>query len=365
MIFANATVERTCAETGGSPLLECAAFPATVAGLVQLALAHPHLRRIYSSTEAVILELLDLDAAGRVRLVPQSDGKALRAYYENGETGADRSLDYVATYERNWQELRSYYDFVEAGDANAARKAFQRDVYLRHLGPHLDRLAPRANVLDAGCGVGRLTDPLLARRLRVTCADASAEALKCAVRVGLRGGGTLESLDARLCDVRDLACFADGEFAATIALEVICYQDRPLASLKELVRVTAPGGLVAVSVEGLHGSAIADSKLGPRERISMLDTAAVDIEDLLCVRYFTKRGLRALLGSAGLEAIELVGTHYTADGVFDRVATDAALCDERERRGLFAIEQAAAADPVLEPLARAWLATARVPGGGR
>jgi hypothetical protein len=91
----------------------------------------------------------------------------------------------------------------------------------------------------------------------------------------------------------------------------------------------------------------------------------VDMDDQISVRYFTKDSLAALLSEAGLEAIEVVGTQYTADGVFDQAVTDEALADEDQQRSLTALEKTAAADPVLAPLARAWLAVARVPGAAR
>jgi 2-polyprenyl-3-methyl-5-hydroxy-6-metoxy-1,4-benzoquinol methylase len=365
VILGDASVERASIEGHGSPWFEACSTPTTVADLVRLAGELPALRRAYPSAKAVLLALLELDAAGVLRICPRVSGDALRSYYQSRQAGGDRSLSYVATYERNWQQHRDLYDFAEATDANAARKAFQRDIYLDHLGPWLDRLSPATKVLDAGCGVGRLTGALVERGLHVTCIDASAEALKCAVRVALHGGASVDSVDARLCDVRDLSDFDDGTFAATIALELICYQASPSVSLRELVRVTSPGGLVAVSVEGLYGSCIADTKLGAGERRSMLDTAAVDMDDQISVRYFTKDSLAALLSEAGLEAIEVVGTQYTADGVFDQAVTDEALADEDQQRSLTALEKTAAADPVLAPLARAWLAVARVPGAAR
>jgi len=373
MILGDAIVQRAAPDADESTLLAACASPTTVSQLVRSTRARPGPGESYPTDEAVILELLELDAAGALRLSPRASGESLRAYYATTRTGGDRSMAYVATYERNWQSQKNLYDFVEAGDANAARKAFQRDLYLRHLGPSLDRLGADAAVLDAGCGVGRLTAAMLGRGLHVTCTDASAEALKCAVRVGLNRGATGDSLDARLCDVRDLSCFDDGTFAATVALEVICYQEHPAVSLHEIVRVTAPGGLVALSVEGLHGSFIADPRLALTTQVGgtvagvldLLDTASLDVEDEISVRYFTKDGLRALLESAGLESIEVVGTHYTADGVLDHVVTDDVLLDDDGLTRLVALERAAAEDPVLEPLARAWLATARVPGAPR
>jgi SAM-dependent methyltransferase len=364
MILGDATVEKGPAPGDPRPsaLLALLTRTLSISEAVAAVRAQPHLSRAYPTAEAVVGELLDLDAAGVVRIAPRPFGAVLNAYYATSRANGDRSMAYVATYEKNWARHRDLYDFVEASDANAKRKALQRDNYLRHLAPHLDRLPIGAAVLDAGCGVGRLVGALLERGLRLTCTDASREALKCAVRVALRNGATADALDARLCDVRDMSCFDDGTFAATVALELICYQDDPAASLRELVRVTAPGGLVAVSAEGLHGSCIADPKLGPAAQLEVLDTAALDVEGEISVRYFTKDGIRSLLDAAGLEAIEVVGTQYTADGVFDALATDDALGDPRQLASLAALESAAAADPVLEPLARAWLATARRPG---
>jgi len=368
MLLDDAVVERSgdpCAEELHGALAHACPERATLAEIVRLVLAMPHLRRRYSRTEDVLVAVLELDRLGIVRLTPRIHGQALQKLYQTGCTSGDRSLSYVATYERSWPEHRDVYDFAEARDSNAARKAFQRDIYLEHLEPYLATLAPGSAVLDMGCGVGRLTAALLERRFRLTCADASAEALKCAARVALHSGATVDSLDVVLCDVRDLSCFAAASFAATIALELVCYQTDAAASLRELVRVTAPGGLVAVSVEGLYGACIADHKLDAGVLGSVLDSAAIDIEDLISVRYFTNDELRRLLASVGLERIEIVGTQYTADGVFDRLATDEALGHDRGVRELLAVERAAAADPVIGTLARAWLATARVPDHGR
>ena len=41
---------------------------------------------------------------------------------------------------------------------------------------------------------------------------------------------------------------------AALAIEVLCYVEDPLSALRELARVTRPGGWIAVSVEGLYGA---------------------------------------------------------------------------------------------------------------
>jgi SAM-dependent methyltransferase len=110
----------------------------------------------------------------------------------------------------------------------------------RVLAAELDRLGlrPGCRILDAGCGSGRMLDDL-AERGSVTGVDLSPVSVSAArdrghtdVRVG-----RLEQLPAR-----------DGEFDLVTCLDVLEHTPDDRVSLRELLRVTRPGGRLLVSV---------------------------------------------------------------------------------------------------------------------
>jgi SAM-dependent methyltransferase len=103
----------------------------------------------------------------------------------------------------------------------------------------IDRLplAPRARLLDAGCGSGRMLDEL-ARYGRVTGVDLSSEAVAAS-----RARGH-EVVRAAI----EAMPFADGTFDLVSCLDVIEHTPDDRATLAELRRVTRPGGLLVATV---------------------------------------------------------------------------------------------------------------------
>lgn len=290
-------------------------------------------------------QLLELDAAGRVDLRLPTLDRGLAELYSRPDAASppsDPGLAYVATYESRWPSSRTLYDFVGARDYNGLLKAFERDVYLRHLGPRLDGVAAGGRVLDAGCGVGRFSAELLRRGFVVDGLDASSTALKCAARHAL-AMGACERFSVHLGDSRRMTMFADATFDAVLALELICYQPDTKSSLAELVRTVKPGGLVVVSVEGSYAATLREPN------------------DELFVRYFTRDELRFEMEGAGLQRVSVVGTHYLPEGVLDRLVDEETLSDPVRRERALEHELACERDPALAPLARAWLAFGRRP----
>jgi ubiquinone/menaquinone biosynthesis C-methylase UbiE len=124
--------------------------------------------------------------------------------------------------------------------------------YLRFMGRYSEPLAGRfadlagvrggQRVLDVGCGPGALTAELVCRvgAGAVSAADPSASFVA-AVRERLPG------VDARLAAAERLP-FPGGAFDVAMAQLVVHFMADPVQGLREMARVTRPGGLVAACV---------------------------------------------------------------------------------------------------------------------
>jgi SAM-dependent methyltransferase len=130
---------------------------------------------------------------------------------------------------------RSEVDAILAGDESHWWYRGRRRV----LHAELDRvgLPPDARILDAGCGSGRMLDELRARG-DVIGVDADADAVSTTRRRGHA---------ARRCAVEHMP-FADASFDLVTCLDVIEHTPDDRRTLRELRRVTRPGGTLVVTV---------------------------------------------------------------------------------------------------------------------
>ncbi len=167
------------------------------------------------------------------------------------------------------------------------------DAYTRFMGrfsePLADLLvdlvdpAPGTRALDVGCGPGAMT-VRLARRLgtpAVVAVDPSAPFVA-AVRARLPGLEVHEADAARLP-------FADAAFDLVVAQLVVHFMPDPVAGLREMRRVTAPGGRLAVDVWDHAGEsgplaafwrAVRDVDPGAPGEAELPGTRAGDLVDL-------------------------------------------------------------------------------------
>ncbi|QSB13408.1 class I SAM-dependent methyltransferase [Natronosporangium hydrolyticum] len=195
----------------------------------------------------------------------------------------------------------------------------------RLIRPHL----PAAGrVLDIGGGPGRYACWLAGQGLTVTLADLSPSLLDLARELIAESGttGVEEIVEA---DVRDLRRWPDGTFAITLALGPFYHlpdaQDRHRA-LAEIVRVTAPDGLVAIAL--MPRWAFLQRTLSvPDERARLADPAFVAA--LLSRGEYTNPHngrfpsgygvdpgqVAETFASAGLRQILLASTHGFATGL--------------------------------------------------
>ena len=109
----------------------------------------------------------------------------------------------------------------------------------------LPRLSSGVTVLDVGCGPGTITADLatLVTPGRVTALETTEAALGLArAEIDRRG---LTNVDFAVGDVHRLD-FADDSFDVVHAHQVLQHVTDPVAALREMRRVTRPGGVVAV-----------------------------------------------------------------------------------------------------------------------
>jgi SAM-dependent methyltransferase len=101
-------------------------------------------------------------------------------------------------------------------------------------------IGPGQRVLDVGCGPGALTAELVRRAEAVSAVDPSAS-FAAAARIRLPG------IDITQASAEHLP-FPDAAFDAALAQLVVHFMADPAAGLREMRRVTRPGGVVAACV---------------------------------------------------------------------------------------------------------------------
>lgn len=162
----------------------------------------------------------------------------------------------------------------------------------------------RDRVLEIGCGTGvvaRDLAGLVGRRGAVTAVDTSATLLARARQLsrGTPGG----RIAFRRADGHRLP-FADGRFDTVLAITVILHVEDPQRVVKEMARVTRPGGRVGLQDQdfGLVGAAHPDRALTSR----ILEGVAARIYP----EPHSGRRLGALLRAAGFGDVRMLADLY-------------------------------------------------------
>lgn len=135
----------------------------------------------------------------------------------------------MATYTHGYHEtvLRSH----------RARTAANSAAYL------LPHLAPTDRLLDVGAGAGTITADLAGLVARVTATEFTADARALTDETMAARG--VDNVETCMADVHALP-FADATFDVTHAHQVLQHVADPVQAMRELARVTKPGGIVAV-----------------------------------------------------------------------------------------------------------------------
>lgn len=165
-------------------------------------------------------------------------------------------------------------------------------------------LAPGAAVLDVGCGTGPEL-PVLAEIVgpegRVVGLERSAALLGAARRQGWRAGGLIELVQG---DAAALP-FGAGEFDACRADRTLQHVELPDLAVREMVRVTRPGGHVVVT-ESRWGLVAPSLDQAVTDRVVGTMASEAEPADWLGYR------LPALFERAGLADLASVSADYTA-----------------------------------------------------
>jgi SAM-dependent methyltransferase len=249
------------------------------------------------------------------------------------------------------------------------------DAYDRHIGRYGGELAraligaaglqPGDRVLDVGCGPGALTRELVALLAadQVAAVDPSAPFAKaCAERLpGVRVEvGAAESLP-----------FADAEFDAALAQLVVNFMSDAAAGVREMRRVTRPGGVVAAAVWDYAGEMTI--LRGFWDAAVALDPAAAALDEGRSMPFCRPDALGELWTAAGCDDVRVAPVVVSAGydgfhdlweplelGVAPSGAYTASLRDDRRAALKSAFrERLGAADGPFRLTARAWVVTGR------
>lgn len=109
------------------------------------------------------------------------------------------------------------------------------------------RLPGTARLLEIGCGAGFASTTLALRGYRVDALD-SVPAMIDLTRKRLADAGVPDRIRILEADVRNVP-MPDSTFDLTFALGVLPWLDDPHAAVREMARVTRPGGYVLVTVD--------------------------------------------------------------------------------------------------------------------
>jgi SAM-dependent methyltransferase len=250
------------------------------------------------------------------------------------------------------------------------------EAYDRHIGRYGDELARAladatgvregARALDVGCGPGALTGELVARLgpesvAAVEPSPPFAEA--CAAR---HPGVRVEVAPAESLP------FEDGSFDHALAQLVVNFMSDPAAGVREMRRVTRPGGTVAAAVWDYAGGMTLLRRFW--DAAVALDPSAAERDEGRSMPFCTPEELGGLWAEAGLADVDVRPAVVSAayDGFEDLwrplelgVAPSGAYVTSLapERRAALKQELRGRLDAGDEPFrldARAWMATGRV-----
>jgi len=259
----------------------------------------------------------------------------------------DAAHAYLDGAAEGWASHPEWMDYLDPTSPCHGLKLIERDLYLHHWASYL---GTGQRVLELGCGIGRLTHPLLDRGATVHAIDADLLSLQRNAWYAAGRAGQLDLIWSGLA--RSPAVEVD----LIVSTEVLCYVPDAQSVLNDAVQRLRPGGVVLLSVEGRWGWAVSED--APENALveAVDGTGVIDLPGERWVRTYTEDDLRQLLEGAGLQVEQIVATHYVLDGPLEGTQPDILTLRE-----LLQTEERCRNHPVWRPLNRIWTAAARRP----
>jgi SAM-dependent methyltransferase len=226
------------------------------------------------------------------------------------------------------------------------------------LGPlFADFAGASGRVLDVGCGPGALTAELVSRlgAENVAAVDPSEPFVAAAAE---RNPG----VDVRQAPAEQLP-FGDDEFDGALAQLVVHFMSDPVAGLREMGRVTRPGGVVAACVWDTHGGTAPLSQFW--DAVRAFDGAGPNEDAFAGAR---EGHLGELFRAAGLDDVEESSLTVASDfetfeewwGTYELgvgpAGTYVAALDDARRTELRELARTRMPDPPFTVTGRAWAA---------
>lgn len=176
------------------------------------------------------------------------------------------------------------------------------DLALKALESHQGRSGAR--VLEAGCGVGRFTEPLRAHPLTASLAafDLSRTAVSEAHRRGCRAEYAVADVLAQP--------YAGGKFDAVFFFDLLEHLEQPEIALAEMARVTTPGGL-------LHGYVPCEGQPPVLHWLLGRWVHGWTRRHAGHVQHFRHRRLLDLIQDAGFEILDVQYSYHLAGQALD------------------------------------------------
>ncbi|GAA3116965.1 methyltransferase domain-containing protein [Streptosporangium carneum] len=205
----------------------------------------------------------------------------------------------------------------------------------------------RLDIVDAGGGTGGFAVPLAGLGHAVTVVDPSPDSLAALERRAAEAGVTVRALQGDAADLRELLPVDGADLV--LCHSVLEYVEDPVSALSAMAALLREGGAVSVLAANPLAAALHRSVAGRfDEALQVLDDPEGRWGDRdPTPRRFTREALSRLLAVTGFTLGEVHGVRIFADLVPSRLLDG----EPGAARALVALEQAAAAHPVLRDIA--------------